>query len=194
MENVYAGPVRSEPLAIELHNTIYAADGELADGLGDSAQAEAWLDALTLRLPVDDVPAGPAPTRAELIALREAVRTALREAMGGRPLDAAALDAINGASRRAPQSPEARREPDGQARPGTCFHGASHADIVLGAFARDAIDLTTGPHRHQLRACGAPGCVLLFLKQHPRREWCSQACGNRARQARHYQRTHDRQA
>jgi hypothetical protein len=43
-----------------------------------------------------------------------------------------------------------------------------------------------------LRACGAPGCVLMFLKDHPRREWCSNACGNRARQARHYDRTRKR--
>ena len=40
----------------------------------------------------------------------------------------------------------------------------------------------------QLRACHAPGCVLYFLKDHPRREWCSTACGNRARAARHYRR------
>ena len=58
----------------------------------------------------------------------------------------------------------------------------------LAALAADAIDLLTGPHRADLRACGAPGCVLMFLKDHPRREWCSNACGNRARQARHYAR------
>jgi predicted RNA-binding Zn ribbon-like protein len=69
------------------------------------------------------------------------------------------------------------------------LHGASRAQVVLGAFAIDAIDLLTGPDRRDLRACGAPGCVLLFLKDHPRREWCSAACGNRARQARHYART-----
>jgi predicted RNA-binding Zn ribbon-like protein len=69
------------------------------------------------------------------------------------------------------------------------LHGASRAQVVLAAFATDAIDLLTGPHRQDLRACGAPGCVLLFLKDHPRREWCSAACGNRARQARHYART-----
>jgi predicted RNA-binding Zn ribbon-like protein len=70
------------------------------------------------------------------------------------------------------------------------FHSARRADIVISSIAADAIDLITGPSRHQLRACGAPGCVLVFLKQHPRREWCSAACGNRARQARHYRRTH----
>jgi predicted RNA-binding Zn ribbon-like protein len=41
-----------------------------------------------------------------------------------------------------------------------------------------------GQLQPDLRACGAPGCVLMFVKDHPRREWCSVACGNRARQAR----------
>ena len=43
------------------------------------------------------------------------------------------------------------------------------------------------------RATHAPGCVLYFVQDHPRREWCSTACGNRARVARHYDR-HHRQA
>src|SRR2546429_545268 len=38
------------------------------------------------------------------------------------------------------------------------------------------------------RATLALGCVLYFVKDHPRREWCSAACGNRARAARHYSR------
>jgi predicted RNA-binding Zn ribbon-like protein len=42
-----------------------------------------------------------------------------------------------------------------------------------------------------LRACRAPGCVLYFTAEHPRREWCSLACGNRARAARHYRRHRD---
>ena len=40
--------------------------------------------------------------------------------------------------------------------------------------------LITGPAAEQLRACEAPGCVLMFAKDHPRRTWCSAACGNRA--------------
>jgi predicted RNA-binding Zn ribbon-like protein len=38
-----------------------------------------------------------------------------------------------------------------------------------------------------LQACLAPGCILYFARTHPRREWCSVECGNRARAARHYQ-------
>lgn len=59
---------------------------------------------------------------------------------------------------------------------------------ALTAIATEAIELFTGADSPQLRACQAPGCVLYFLKDHPRREWCSTACGNRARAARHYRR------
>jgi predicted RNA-binding Zn ribbon-like protein len=52
-----------------------------------------------------------------------------------------------------------------------------------------AIDLLTSPAAINLRACNAPHCVLYFVKSHPRREWCSEACGNRVRAARHYART-----
>ena len=59
---------------------------------------------------------------------------------------------------------------------------------AVSVVAEGTITLFSGEARHQLRACLAPGCVLYFLKNHPRREWCSAACGNRARSARHYQR------
>ena len=60
--------------------------------------------------------------------------------------------------------------------------------MILGRLASSTIALVSGPHADDLRKCGAPGCVLMFLKNHPRREWCSATCGNRARQARHYAR------
>ncbi len=175
----YEGPLRNEPIAVELHNTLYLAGGVPHDGLSD-----AWLDALGDRLPAEG--AGPWPARGELAALRDAVRSALQAKALGEPHDAAALDAINRASAGAPRSPTV----DGDLVAGTDYHGASRARIVLAAFAWDAIDLLTGPQ--DLRVCGAPGCVLLFVKDHPRREWCSNACGNRARQARHYERVRRR--
>ena len=68
----------------------------------------------------------------------------------------------------------------------------SAPEAACSQIADAAIALFTGPERESLRACHAPGCVLYFVKQHPRREWCSAACGNRARVARHYQRhSHD---
>jgi predicted RNA-binding Zn ribbon-like protein len=176
---MYEGPLREEPLAIELNNTVYAAGGGLVDGL---AAPRPWLEAIAPRLPAGR---GAWPPADALRELREAVGTALHAALDGTAPDPAALDALNRAAARAPRS--ARVEPGLAA--GTDYHGATRADIVLAAFAADAIELLTGPHRADLRACGAPGCVLLFLKDHPRREWCGNACGNRARQARHYRRT-----
>ena len=64
----------------------------------------------------------------------------------------------------------------------------SSATTALAQVATDAVHLLTGPDVPQLRACRAPGCVLYFMKSHPRREWCSEACGNRVRAALHYQR------
>ncbi len=182
---VYTGPLKEEPIAVELHNTLYAMGGVRHDGL-----SEAWLEALGDRLPAAG--AGPWPGRGELVALRDAIRSALQAAVLGTPPDGEALDAINRASAGAPRSPAVVRSPGGDLVAGTAHHGASRARIVVAAFARDAIDLLTGTKAGDLRACGAPGCVLLFVKDHPRREWCSNACGNRARQARHYERVRRR--
>jgi predicted RNA-binding Zn ribbon-like protein len=171
-----------------LHNTVHAAGGTIVDGLADPGSAQAWLEALEERLPAGGDPSEPWPSPEALIGLRDAVRVALHAAMDGAAQDAAALEAINRASARAPRSPIAVWRTDAGPDAATDFHGASRADVILGALASDAIDLLTGPGRGGLRVCHAPGCVLMFLKRHPRREWCSNACGNRARQARHYHR------
>lgn len=184
MTIAYSGPLRDEPLAVELHNTLYAVGGEMLDGLAERDSARAWLEGLGDRLP--DSGAGLA--REELIGLRGSVRSALRAVVAGGDHDRAALEALNRAAGRAPRSPVATWR-DGRAEPAIDHHGASRADVVVAALAADAIELITGPRRGDLRACGAPGCVLLFVKDHPRRAWCSNACGNRARQARHYERT-----
>jgi predicted RNA-binding Zn ribbon-like protein len=185
----YAGPLRDEPLAIELHNTVYAVHGNVLDGLADAASAEAWFDGLAERLPEDGGGSRTWPAPGQLVVLRDAVRAALHAAVEEAAIEPAVIDVINEASARAPRSPIAVWRPDADPLAEIDYHGASRADVVIAAFAADAIDLLTGPRRGDLRACGAPGCVLMFLKDHPRREWCSNTCGNRARQARHYRRT-----
>jgi predicted RNA-binding Zn ribbon-like protein len=59
---------------------------------------------------------------------------------------------------------------------------------VLSTFAEEAIVLFSAGEQSQLRVCEGPDCGLYFVKNHPRREWCSPACGNRVRAARHYRR------
>ena len=179
--------MRDEPLAIELHNTLYASQGKAIDGLADATAAAVWLDALDDRIPADGT--GPGPSRDELIALRTVVREVLQAAIARRTPTRASIEALNQASARAPRSLAARWRRDHAPQPVVRHHGARRADIVLSAIAADAIELITGPALTRIRVCGAPGCVLVFLKD-PRREWCSGPCGNRARQARHYRRTH----
>jgi predicted RNA-binding Zn ribbon-like protein len=188
MDKPYPGPLRDEPLAIELHNTLYAVGRKTVDGLADESAANAWLDALAHRLPTAGLPSGPWPSVDELVKLRGAVRAALHAAIEASDQDAAVLEAVNVASARAPSAPTALWRPNGPPEFGETFLSATRADVVVGAFASNAIKLLTGPRREDLRACGAPGCVLLYLKDHPRRAWCSNTCGNRARQARHYDR------
>jgi CGNR zinc finger/Putative stress-induced transcription regulator len=170
---MYEGPLRDEPLAIELHNTLHMAGGRLRDGL---AEPVPFLEAIAPRL--GPLPSGGWPDPATLTRLRDAIRTALTSPTPE------ALAAINTAAARAPRAP--RAEPD---LTRSTEHGpADRAAAVLASFAISAIEIVTGPERDALRTCGAPGCVLMYLQDHPRRRWCSNSCGNRARQARHYAR------
>jgi predicted RNA-binding Zn ribbon-like protein len=182
--NEYPGPLRGQPLPIELHNTLYASGGEPRDGLHDGAGLRAWLEALAGELPGA---AGAVDTTriAEFRALRRAVRDALQARLAGAPIPAAARRCLNAASAASPRSK--RLAADGSAA--IRHHADDPTTIALAAIAAATIELAGGPRAGDLRVCGAPGCVLMFLKDHPRRAWCSDGCGNRARQARHYART-----
>lgn len=186
----YPGPVRDEPLAIELHNTLYAADGERHDGLATQASADAWLSALDERLPRGST----GRVRAERLRwLRTAVRDVLGALAADRRPSRPALEAINATSTAAPCAVVARADAATVVR-AVHWGEATREEVVLAALARDAIELVTEPSRTAIRACGAPGCVLLYLRSHPRQAWCSSACGNRARQARHYRRTREQRS
>ena len=173
---MYDGPLRDEPLAIELHNTRFAAGGALVDGLADAA-ARGWR---RRRTGSGGAEPGPQRTSCSRCARRCAPRCTPRAAV---------------APDRPRWTPSTRRGPRPRHRAWSRL-GRRHrlrrrdrADIVIAALRRGRDRADRGPHRAELRACHAPGCVLLFLKDHPRRAWCSDACGNRARQARHYART-----
>jgi predicted RNA-binding Zn ribbon-like protein len=175
---MYSGPVRSDPLAVELHNTLYADRGRPVDGIAGAARLTAWLEAVEDRLPV---PARAVEADVErFVALRGSVREVLHAVVERRPADPTAIEALNAAAAADPRSP--RLAADLTVR--TTHHGPTPTHAVLGTIAADAIDLVSA----DLGLCGAPGCVLMFVREHPRRQWCSDRCGNRARQARHYAR------
>jgi predicted RNA-binding Zn ribbon-like protein len=96
------------------------------------------------------------------------------------------IDILNTAARSAPRWRELRWEPEPHA---VQHNSGARVTAAMSAIADEAVALFAGDLRSELRACRGPGCVLHFIRDSPRREWCSPGCGNRARAARHYAKT-----
>ena len=180
----------TEPVPVRLMNTIWADTSGIHDDLATTADLRDWLLATEVSDRITTC------SRQELQRAR-LLRDALRRLAGfltDDPRKTAqspltdleqAMAAVNALT--------ADTQPDRLA----LRHGhltladdtsASPTTTALAKVATDAVHLLTGPDAPRLRACQAPGCVLYFVRTHPRREWCSDACGNRTRAARHYQR------
>jgi predicted RNA-binding Zn ribbon-like protein len=191
-------------MPIELMNTIWADRNGVHEALGSPSEAVAWLRAVDERedAPVRDL--GPWLERAtrrdlhqlnlDLRRLRDAARRlAARRTDDTRPaaqVDLSVTDAVVALNEYAAtaQTWPTLEWPDTGGPRSNVVTAATPGSAVVGGLARATITLLTRESSDALRACQAPGCVLYFLKHHPRREWCSAACGNRARQARHYRR------
>jgi hypothetical protein len=139
MLEVYQGPVRDEPLAIELCNTIYADDGVVVDGLAEPTSASAWLAALRERFPSGG--AGPEPNQDQLTVLRDVVRDVLgagdRVPHGRDPIAAAPGAEVSLSDRRGAHQTHSRRRRgqaglDASSDPST-GHGLTQPGIPLTA-------------------------------------------------------------
>jgi predicted RNA-binding Zn ribbon-like protein len=175
-----------EPVPVRLMSTIWADVDGIHDDLRTPRDIDAWLDAVG----VDR--AGTRATAAEFTlarGLRDAARglASFVTADSGQAVAAVgdALAKVNALAAQAPAPALVLRA--GCLERGSQAHG-SPVTAALARVAEDAIGLLGGDEAAKLRACPAPTCVLYFVKTHPRREWCSVACGNRVRAARHYQR------
>ena len=118
---------------------------------------------------------------AEFMALRASLRELLDASIGGGPFPAAAVERVNEASARVPRV--LRLAPDGSAEAPL---SASPTPLLLARIAWSAIGLLGGPARAALKRCGA--CGRYFEATRSDRLWCSNACGNRTRVARHHAR------
>ncbi|WP_197717306.1 ABATE domain-containing protein [Glycomyces terrestris] len=176
-----------EPAPVRLMNTVWAGRSALTDDFDTLEGFRAWVAAFD--------PAAAAAgdgERERFRALRDALRRLAAFATGDtRPAAASAIEEVevavaevNRAAALAPAWPVLELRGDGLAARAAGAGGP--ADRLLASFAAQGIALLTGPAA--LRACYGPNCVLYFTKDHPRREWCSAGCGNRARAARHYAR------
>jgi len=126
------------------------------------------------------------PTTAELAELARLQSTAdhlLRTAVTGEAPAAGAIDHLNACSAAAAVAPQLNWPVNGRPRMWLSTSGDSGAH-VLGVIARSVIEVLTG-ERARLRVCEAHGCRRVYLSASTRRRWCSDACGNRVRVARH---------
>ncbi|MBX6169678.1 MAG: ABATE domain-containing protein [Thermobispora bispora] len=190
----------SSPLALEFASTIRTNRSGFVDALEDVAGLTAWVRDHAHDLGIDPATFVATPEmRDEVVALRQAIRALLARAVPpeprrdldetGLPAFEPALDLVNATAAAVPVV-HRLEWPQGDAPHGRVVPARATGDSarLRATLASAAIDLLTGPHREQLRACPAPRCVLYFVKEHPRQEWCSVSCGNRARAARHYRR------
>lgn len=203
-EQGYAsGSMLGEPLPVELMNTVEVDRSGPRDMLGDDAAVSAWLRAIGERsrpgLDGALVPAKLNDAAVRRIAprlreLRDALRRLAAEATADpRPVATSTFrtrqDAVDALNALASTWPELSW-PVGGAPTKVFQADGTPAQLAVAAIAHEAVELFASARRDQLRACLAPGCLRYFFKEHPRREWCSDACGNRVRVARHYQRRH----
>jgi predicted RNA-binding Zn ribbon-like protein len=180
----------SQPLALGFAATMTRRNRVTTDKLQRPEDFTDWLNAVGL--PSVSHPLGTQDVE-DVRRLRSAIRRALAHVTEDRrepvepemPLDEA-LAEVNKAASRA-----SRRQLDVSAgkvqlrtEPETPTLATSLADV-----AQDAIALIGGEESSLLRACYAPNCPYYFVASNPGREWCSIACGNRVRAARHYDKT-----
>ncbi|MGK3944093.1 CGNR zinc finger domain-containing protein [Streptomyces caeruleatus] len=101
-----------------------------------------------------------------------------------------ALAHVNAAARAAPPAPRAVPAEDGSLV--RELDGPPDCAALLGAVARDAVELLTDPvARAGIRECEGDNCPIVYLdtSRGRRRRWCSsEVCGNRERVARHRRR------
>jgi predicted RNA-binding Zn ribbon-like protein len=199
-EGVTSAILLGEPIPVELMNTVSAGRRGIHDALEDDGGPAAWLRAVADRIGAE-AGTGPGqldgdavrPIAGALRELRDALRRLAAEETGDprppatapeltRPEAIATLNAL------AKTWPELVWPAGG--RPSRAYRAHGTAGLAVGLIARQGVELFTGPARDRLRPCLAPNCLLFFVKDHARREWCSPGCGNRARVSRHYQRNH----
>ena len=182
-----------EPAPVRLMNTVWADRHGVYDALISRGDLAGWLAATGLAArgsPLND------DDLARFRDLRDALRrlAALVTADDARPAaesaipDATAAVAVLNAAAVAVNPAAPRLQLLGGALTRDAAPSGPPAAVARAALAAQALELLTGETSPRLRACQAPGCVLYFLKDHPRREWCSTACGNRARAASYYHR------
>ncbi|MGP4096747.1 CGNR zinc finger domain-containing protein [Nonomuraea sp. KM90] len=182
-------------LILEFVSTIRADRSGPVDHLSGVDGMTAWVREHAAGLGLDPDFTATEELRQETVRLRQAVRALFARAVSPDPPSRAdapdlpafekALALVNATALAAPTAPQLSWN-GAPALTTTPAAGVDESALLRGRLATAAVEFLASPDRSLLRTCQAPRCVLYFVKEHPRQEWCSTACGNRARAARHY--------
>jgi predicted RNA-binding Zn ribbon-like protein len=167
-----------EPIAIDLANTEKLASNPPVELLPDEHAHQAFWALQSGRLAIP----AQLPALDQVRSLRSAIRSLLESRLDGRAADNWAIESLNRFSSAAPANPVLGADWTAS----TEWHTPEGATALLGAVARSAIDVLTGPDADRLHRCAAEDCSMLFVAINSKRQWCTAAgCGNRQRVARH---------
>ena len=179
-------PMGAEPLvALDLADTLMTVTTPSTDLIADPERAEVWWGLQAVRLP-----RSPTPDAGATRQLRAALRDLFDAHLEGRAPERTSIDDLNAFAASVPTSP--RLLGQDPSRRETRWHTEHGGNPALAAIASAAIELLGDESRLvELRRCANEDCSMLFLASNRRRVWCTaNICGNRARVARHYERTH----
>jgi predicted RNA-binding Zn ribbon-like protein len=173
-----------ESLAVEFTSSWHFESGTLIDEIETQEGLASWIDAYRSRLGM--------PTGERISISDEDVATALRVRAAVRALLDALVDQTSPPDSSLELVTECARRVDDTsvAWPAAGPHlvwpdATATIDKVTSQVCASVIRLITSPRRDLLRRCPAPSCVLFFSALRKTQQWCSPACGNRARVARH---------
>jgi predicted RNA-binding Zn ribbon-like protein len=162
-------------VSLNLLATVGRRFGEPVERLTSLDSLRQWLAGVGL----DPASASDDEDLAQIQRLREALHSLFRATLAREHPPAAALDEVNAII--ADGMP-----PLVATRTGLRL-SAPTIEPVLVVIAADAVRIVAGSDHHDLRACAAPDCRMLYLTRGRRtRRWCSSDnCGNRSRVAAH---------
>lgn len=169
------------PLAVDLADTVRIVGDVEVELIDDDEALETWIRAESGRFPYVEAARG---HRDDLHELRDAVRSLLAAHTTGRPLPDGDLELINDISSRCPNFP--KLTPSGNRA--TIEINEDAYEVFAAEVARSTIEIVS-QETSTVARCGAPRCGMFFVRMNPRQRWCSPACGNRARVARHAAKT-----
>ena len=164
-----------EALAVDFANTTKRSGGTDRELLQSAEDLVAWADREAGRVPAIDADA---VRIGEVRTLRDDVQALLHAVVDGERAPVPAVERVNARVRAAPLVRQLR---DGEAVLAPAAPVAP-IDELLARVAESAIELAA---RGGVGFCDAPSCGQFFERRRVSQLWCSDACGTRARVARH---------